>query len=89
LPKGIEGGEYGGMDAWRASNLAAQAASQGAMLNWIVDDVQAPGTSLDQSVHEWKVVPALYASALWRKPVTVSDFDPPVDLFGRLGEVLT
>jgi len=49
---------------------------------------EAPGTNLARSLHEWLVVLALYASALQRRPVDIAKFDPPDDLFARLGDAL-
>jgi predicted dehydrogenase len=83
-----ESGDFGGMDTWQANNLAAQIAFHRAVLEWLEDDAKAPGTSLKQSLHEWKVVLALYASALWRTPIDLEDFDPPEDLFAQLAAVL-
>ena len=63
-----ERGDFGGVDAWKASNARAQAAFHSAMLDWIEDASKAPGTNLAQSLHEWKAVLALYASATRRAP---------------------
>lgn len=85
---GVERGNYGGMETWRTNNLASQAAFHTAMFEWIEDESRIPGTNLTQSLHEWKVILALYASALWREPVDIESFDPPHDLFTQLGLVL-
>jgi len=42
-----------------------------------------------QSLHEWAVVLALYASTVERRPVELAWFDPPEDLFDRLATVLS
>jgi predicted dehydrogenase len=82
-PDGEEGGDFGGMDMWRANNLLAQAGFHRAMFGWLEDERRAPGTNLRQSLHEWAVVLALYQSALERRPVELADFDPPDDLVER------
>ncbi|HUU31478.1 MAG TPA: Gfo/Idh/MocA family oxidoreductase [Phycisphaerae bacterium] len=88
-PGGLEAsGDYGGTDTWMANNLRAQAAFHEAMFDWIEDDRKVPGTSLAQSLHEWKAVLALYASAVGRRPVELGSFDPPPDLFDRLAKAL-
>jgi predicted dehydrogenase len=83
-----ERGTFGTMDAWRADNIKAQAAFHEAMLTWMEDRSRVPGTSFAQSLHEWKVVLALYASALDHRPVDIDSFDPPTDLFTRLAAAL-
>jgi len=66
----------------------AQAEFHKTMFAWLEDDTRVPGTNLKQSLHEWKVVLALYASALYRKPIDIASFDPPLDLFDQLISVL-
>ena len=82
------GGAFGGVDAWRRQNLSAQAKFHRAMLAWGHDPGQAPSTELRRSLHEWKVVLALYASALTREEVVVSTWDPDVSLVEDLRAVL-
>ena len=53
------------------------------MFDWLEDERRAPGTNLRQSLHEWAVVLALYQSALERRPVELTDFDPPDELVER------
>jgi hypothetical protein len=76
------------MASWWQNNLQAQAEFHKAMFAWFEDDSLIPGTNLKQSLHEWKVVLALYASALYRKPIELATFDPPPDLFDQLIKVL-
>jgi predicted dehydrogenase len=83
-----ERGEFGGMDAWRAGNAKAQAAFHEAMLDWIEDASNTPGTNLAQSLHEWKVVLALYESAARRAPVDLATFDPQDGIMKRLADAL-
>jgi predicted dehydrogenase len=85
---GIECGDFGGMDAWAHHNLIAQTNFHRAMFTWLETGSQAPGTSLEQSLHEWKVVLALYNSALERKPVDVAHFEPDKNLFANLESLL-
>jgi predicted dehydrogenase len=87
-PDGREGAAFAGADAWAENNLRAQAGFHQAMLEWMDNDALVPGTHFAQSLHEWKVVLALYASALERRPITLSEFDPPTDLLGRLKTAL-
>lgn len=87
-PGGVESGDFGGMEEWEKNNLLAQAAFHEAVIDWLEDASNPPGTHLSQSLHEWKVVLALYASALERRPIELADFNPPDDLFERLGEAL-
>jgi len=86
-PKGVETGSYGDMDTWTANNVKAQAAFHMAMIGWLEQGATA-GTNLKQSLHEWQTVLALYASALWRRPVEMDRFDPPEDLFEQLARGL-
>ncbi|GIX05602.1 MAG: hypothetical protein KatS3mg115_0005 [Candidatus Poribacteria bacterium] len=58
------------------------------MLDWIEDDSKVPGTNLEQSLHEWKVILALYASTVRREPIEMETFDPPEDLYDQLRLVL-
>jgi len=85
---GMEGGDFDGPDAWAAGNVEAQAAFHKAMFRWLEDPSAVPGTNLAQSLHEWHVVLALYASALERRAIDLVDFDPPADLFARLKAAL-
>ena len=86
-PDGTERGRTSGLQDWEAGNHAAQAALTEAMYDWIEDDDKPAGTNLELGLHQWQVVLALYASALWRKPVALP-FDPPDDLFPQLAQAL-
>ncbi len=77
---GLENGDYGGMEQWRANNVRAQAGFHRAMFDWLVDPAREPGTSLRYSLHEWAVVLATYSSALEHKPIAVAGFEPASDL---------
>lgn len=83
-PDGTESGDFGGMDTWSRNNLLAQTGFHQAMFAWLKDSTQEPGTSLRHSLHEWKVVLALYTSALERRPVEMSSFEPDPNLFHSL-----
>ncbi len=83
-PDGVQSGTFGDMDTWMARNIAAQAAFHEAMLTWIENPAKPAGTNLKQSLHEWEVVLALYASAVFRQPVDLKGFNPPEDLFAQL-----
>jgi hypothetical protein len=84
-----ENGTFGNMDIWRQSNLEAQANFHKAMFTWLKNDTIVPGTSLEHSLHEWKVVLALYTSALERRPIEVELFEPDPNLFHALSQALT
>ena len=88
-PDGIESGHFGRKEKWTEQNLLAQAAFHGAMIEWISDDTRIPGTNLRQSLHEWEVIRALYASALERRPIKIADFEPTSDLLGELESTLS
>jgi len=87
-PGATERGDFGGMDAWRAGNARTQAAFHNSMLDWIEDASAVPGTNLAQSLHEWKVVLALYESSVTRAPVDLATFDPQDGIMRRLAEAL-
>ena len=87
-PEGRQAGEFGGMAAWEADNLTAQMGLHRAMIDWLADESNAPKTNLRRSLEEWKVVLALYASAVERRPIEMADFDPPEDLWQQLCEAL-
>jgi predicted dehydrogenase len=87
-PDGIEIGDFGGMDTWSKNNLLAQIGFHQAMLAWLKDSTQEPGTSLRHSLHEWKVVLALYTSALECRPVEMDSFEPDAHLFHELESAL-
>ena len=57
-----------------------QAEFHKAMFAWLEDDAKSAGTNLKRSLHEWAVVLALYQSALERRPISMADFHPPLDL---------
>lgn len=84
---GNEHGNFGGMDMFKENNLRAQAGFHQAMFSWLEGGKPA-GTNLAQSLHEWKAVLALYASALRRKPVDMKDFNPPDDILEQLIKIL-
>lgn len=77
-------GDYGGMDAWSGNNLIAQSGFHKSMFRWHENDV-SPGTCLKDSLHEWLAVLGLYQSALERRPVYLSQFDPPDNLMDCFG----
>jgi predicted dehydrogenase len=88
-PEGVERGDYGGMAVWEEKNILSQIAFHQALFDWLENPSVSPGTNLNESLHEWKVVLALYASALFRRPIELDNFDPPADLFSRLEDALT
>ena len=79
----VEGGDFGGMESWKANNDDAQIGIQTAMFDWFNAPSKVPGTNLRQSLHEWAVVLALYQSALEGRPVEMKDFTPPDNLVER------
>jgi predicted dehydrogenase len=88
-PDGIEEGDWGGtVEEHTWNNLRAQAAFHKSVIRWMDDDNAICETSLERSLHEWKAVLALYASALWRKPVDLVDFNPPETLWDDLRAAL-
>ena len=86
-PDGTECGHVG--DTWIANNLLAQAGLTRATLHWLEDGAALPGTNLNQSLHEFKTVLALYASTLRRQPIELASFEPEDDLFEQLTAVLS
>jgi len=76
------------MEKWSAGNDGAQAGLINAMFDWVEDDSHPAGTNLELALHQWKAVLALYASSLWRRPVELSSFDPPDDLYDQLAGAL-
>jgi predicted dehydrogenase len=88
-PEGVERGDYGGMETWGRNNCLAQAEFHKALIAWGVADAPEPGTSLRQSLHEWKVVLAVYTSAVEHQTVAISTFEPKDDLFQSLGALLS
>jgi hypothetical protein len=87
-PAATEGGRTADMQDWEAGNHAAQAALINAMFDWIENEDHPAGTNLELGLHQWEAVLALYASALWRRPVELP-FEPPEDLFLKLAEALS
>jgi len=75
-PNGVQSGDYGGREEWRANNIKAQTAFHEEMIDWLEDDSKPAGTNLKRSLHEWKAVLALYASSLTRSPIIMDEFDP-------------
>lgn len=84
---GAEVGDFGGMQTWRQNNDLAEAAFFKSMFEWH-ESGTAPGTNLRESLHEWKVVLALYESGLTHKVITLASYDPRDDLFDRLQATL-
>ena len=88
-PEGVECGDYGGMDIWARNNLLAQAEFHKVLIAWGNEDAIEPGTSLRQSLHEWKVVLAVYTSVVEHRPVEIASFEPEDHLFHKLAELLS
>lgn len=86
-PAGTESGQVADMEAWAESNHAAQANFTNAMFDWLEDDGKPVGTNLKRSLEQWNVVLGLYASTVYREPIDVP-FDPPDDLWEKLGQAL-
>jgi predicted dehydrogenase len=86
-PETVEYGDFGRMARWQQTNIEAQARFHEAMFEWL-EAGPKPATNLEHSLHEWKAVLALYASALWRTPVTVSKFEPESGLVERVNQAL-
>ena len=78
-----ESGDFGGMDKWKEKNIKAQAMFHKSMFEWI-EKGTIPGTNLNQTLHEWLVVLAVYQSALDRKIIEMENFKPNKDLIKRL-----
>jgi predicted dehydrogenase len=87
-PDGSERGGYGGIETWERNNLLAQVDFHKALIAWGKNEAHEPGTSLRQSLHEWKVVLAVYTSAVEHRPVEITSFEPEDNLFYRLAESL-
>ena len=88
-PEGSESGSYGGMETWARNNLLAQADFHRAVMAWGADEALVPGTSLRQSLHEWKVVLAVYTSAIEHRPIEIASFEPDDRLFTSLAHTLS
>ena len=82
--EGTEQGHVGDRQSWIDTNLVAQSKLTQACLDWMRDDSRVPGTNLKQSLHEFKVVLALYASSLEHRPIEIESFDPSLDLLEQL-----
>lgn len=82
-PDGERRGTCADDGGWAHNNLVAQAAFHKAMFAWLTDDAAAPGTNLNQSLHECAVVLALYQSAVEGRMIEMVEFDPPDDLVKR------
>jgi len=74
---------FAGMATWHTLNLDAQAGFYRACLAWLQGG-PAPGTALERALHQWSAVLAIYTSALERRPVSLSGFNPAPDLLSRL-----
>jgi len=57
------------------------------MFDWLEDDGKPVGTNLKRSLEQWNAVLGLYASTVYREPIDVP-FDPPDDLWEKLGQAL-
>jgi len=79
-----ERGDFGGMEQWQTNSKIAQAGFHKAMFDWLQDDKRKPGTCLEESLHEWEVVLALYQSAIDRMPVELDRFVPDDDLIRHM-----
>lgn len=75
------------MDNWGEYNNLSQAGLVHSLTKWLDDDDAQSESNLELALHQWNVVLGLYASALWREPITIP-FDPPIDLFEQLKDVL-
>ncbi len=85
----LQRGHWGGnLDEAMRRNLIAQAGFHRAMFRWLEDDDMPAPTSLAVALEEWRTVLALYASALWRRPVEMDGFEPPEDLYDQLEAAL-
>jgi len=78
--RSIEHGSFGGMENGQRNNLLAQSSFHKAMFDWLEEAALEPGTSLQQSLHEWATVLAVYQSALERRPISLANFSPSSDL---------
>ena len=84
-PQGIESGTCNDDGGWTATRDIAQAGLYNALIDWHeTGNANECGTNFKQSLHEWAVVLALYQSALERRIIEMTDFDPPEDLFDKL-----
>jgi predicted dehydrogenase len=87
--QGAARGDYGGMETWAQNNRLAQTDFHRSVISWGQAAETEPGTSLRQSLHEWKVVLAVYTSAVEGRPVELASFEPEDDLFHRLADKLS
>lgn len=83
-----ETGHCGSDEDRRLSNITAQAEFHRRLAAWARGEGPEVGTSLRNALEQWKVILAVYQSALDRSPVTVSDFEPESDLIERLRKEL-
>jgi predicted dehydrogenase len=85
-PDGTESG-WTDFETWTDVDTVAQASFTNAMFDWLEDGGSPPGTNLKRSLEQWNVVLGLYASTVCRRPIDIP-FDPPDDLWARLGDAL-
>ncbi len=86
-PDGSEQGRVADMQEWTEGNHHAQANLTNAMFDWLEDENKPVETCLKRSLTQWNAILGLYASAVYRRPIDLP-FDPPDDLWEKLGETL-
>lgn len=87
IPGASERFEPLSMDEWISENLRAQNRFHQAVFDWYEKD-EPCGTSLEQSLHEFKVILALYGSSLYRKPIDMHSYEPTNAVFEKLKTAL-
>jgi predicted dehydrogenase len=80
-------GSYRNLRNWRKLNNLAQSHFQKAVIDWLEDDKKVPGTSLKQSLHEWKVILAILESSLRHDTIQIQQYLPSEDLFQKLNKI--
>lgn len=83
-PNHYESGDCGSDEERRSSNHEAQSLFHKDLVAWARGEGPEIGTSLANALRQWKVILALYDSALRRQPVTVAEFNPSRSLVDDL-----
>lgn len=81
---GPDSGDCGSDEERRRSNHMAQAAFHRDLVRWARGEGPEVGTALDRALDQWKVILAIYASAITRHPIVLTDFTPDPGLIDRL-----
>jgi predicted dehydrogenase len=79
-------GGFGSIEEWEKNNNIAQVGFHNAMFDWLREG-SVPGCSLNEALHEWECILAMYTSAVEHHSMNLNSFVPEGTIMEKLNSL--